>query len=91
MYASNTLLTRMNAGFPGFSGATKLVSKRRNTATTWQLQRKVDMALTDADDGDWLSEDEDIVIPAVTAKPWRVLVVDDEPDIHAVTRLGAEQ
>ncbi len=46
------------------------------------------MALTDADDGDWLSEDEDIAIPAVTAKPWRVLVVDDEPDIHAVTRLA---
>lgn len=46
------------------------------------------MALTDADDDNWLSEDEDIVIPAVTAKPWRVLVVDDEPDIHAVTRLA---
>ncbi|MES2582798.1 MAG: DUF3369 domain-containing protein [Pseudomonadota bacterium] len=46
------------------------------------------MALTDADDGDWLSEDEDTSIPAVAAKPWRVLVVDDEPDIHAVTRLA---
>ncbi len=46
------------------------------------------MGLTDADDGDWLSEDEDPAISVVAAKPWRVLVVDDEPDIHAVTRLA---
>lgn len=46
------------------------------------------MALTDPDDGDWLSEDEDTATAQVAAKPWRVLVVDDEPDIHAVTRLA---
>ena len=46
------------------------------------------MDLTDADDSDWLCEDETIAIPTVAARPWRVLVVDDEPDIHAVTRLA---
>lgn len=41
------------------------------------------------DDDNWLiEEDESPVIPATQQRPWRVLVVDDEPDIHAVTRLA---
>lgn len=43
------------------------------------------------DDDDWLLEDDEP--PASGAKtggerPWRVLVVDDDPDVHAVTRLA---
>jgi response regulator RpfG family c-di-GMP phosphodiesterase len=47
------------------------------------------MALTDTDDGDWLRDEEDeLAVSQIPARPWRVLVVDDEPDIHAVTRLA---
>lgn len=41
------------------------------------------------DDENWLTDDSDApTVPAVAQRPWRVLVVDDEPDIHAVTRLA---
>ncbi|MES2947395.1 MAG: DUF3369 domain-containing protein [Pseudomonadota bacterium] len=46
------------------------------------------MVDTDTDDNDWLAEDDEQAIAQVAVKPWRVLVVDDEPDIHAVTRLA---
>lgn len=46
------------------------------------------MNLPDMDDGDWLREDDETATPQVATKPWRILVVDDEPDIHAVTRLA---
>ncbi len=46
------------------------------------------MAATDTDDDDWLAEDDDAPAAQPHARPWRVLVVDDEPDIHAVTRLA---
>ena len=41
-------------------------------------------------DDDWLIEDGDQPVSTAAGgdiKPWRVLIVDDEPDIHAVTRL----
>ena len=41
-------------------------------------------------DDDWLIEDGDPPPAAASGtdfKPWRILIVDDEPDIHAVTRL----
>lgn len=42
----------------------------------------------DDDDDDWMLDDSDApaVLPPETL-PWRVLIVDDEADIHAVTRL----
>jgi response regulator RpfG family c-di-GMP phosphodiesterase len=41
------------------------------------------------DDDDWLLEDDDAgAASAATARPWRVLVVDDDADVHAVTRLA---
>jgi CheY-like chemotaxis protein len=40
------------------------------------------------DETDWLIEDLDTAQPAAHGQPWRVLVVDDEPDVHAVTRLA---
>ena len=47
------------------------------------------MALTDTDESDWLRDEDDaIAIAQVAARPWRVLVVDDAPDIYAVTRLA---
>ena len=49
------------------------------------------MALTDSDDSNWLTQDDEDNNAAVTqaqARPWRILVVDDEPDIHAVTKLA---
>jgi response regulator RpfG family c-di-GMP phosphodiesterase len=46
------------------------------------------MAPEDANDTDWLTEDDESPVPQLHARPWRVLVVDDEPDIHAVTRLA---
>lgn len=46
------------------------------------------MAQIDTDDNDWLTEDDARAVAQVAARPWRVLVVDDEPDIHAVTRLA---
>ena len=39
-------------------------------------------------DDDWLAEDPVSEQTPQTTKPWRLLVVDDEPDIHAVTRLA---
>jgi response regulator RpfG family c-di-GMP phosphodiesterase len=41
------------------------------------------------DNDDWLIDDtsEGVPVPPSQA-PWRVLVVDDEPDVHAVTRLA---
>lgn len=45
------------------------------------------MTLIENDD-DWLAEDVVDAHPVQTPKPWRLLVVDDEPDIHAVTRLA---
>ena len=39
-------------------------------------------------DDDWLAEDAPSEDSAQPLKPWRLLVVDDEPDIHAVTRLA---
>lgn len=43
---------------------------------------------TTTDNDDWLAEDEAPSVGLTTARPWRILVVDDEPDIHAVTRLA---
>ncbi|MFC0136279.1 hypothetical protein CR105_24970 [Massilia eurypsychrophila] len=47
------------------------------------------------DDDDWLIDDDDAVrsaasaaLAAGTLPPWRVLVVDDDTDVHAVTRLA---
>ncbi len=46
----------------------------------------------DADDNWLLDEDEPVAIPAGLAAPdqrlWRVLIVDDDVDVHAVTRLA---
>jgi response regulator RpfG family c-di-GMP phosphodiesterase len=41
------------------------------------------------DDDDWMDEDEGA--PGETApesRPWRILIVDDEPDIHSVTKMA---
>jgi response regulator RpfG family c-di-GMP phosphodiesterase len=46
------------------------------------------MAANEIDDEDWLTDDADVASTAPAPKPWRLLVVDDEPDIHAVTRLA---
>ena len=41
------------------------------------------------DDDDWLIEDDEVAPSAAgSERPWRVLVVDDDPDVHAVTRLA---
>lgn len=41
------------------------------------------------EDDDWILEDEPEALPLVeAAKPWRILIVDDEADIHTVTRLA---
>ena len=46
---------------------------------------------------DWIIEDEsndksqEQLIPHLNHTPWRLLIVDDEEDIHAVTRLAPEQ
>lgn len=42
----------------------------------------------DPNDTDWLAEDPALPSDPGAAKPWRVLVVDDVPDVHAVTRLA---
>ncbi|MES2759866.1 MAG: DUF3369 domain-containing protein [Pseudomonadota bacterium] len=46
----------------------------------------------DEDDDNWLIDDDDAVVSAnaarATLRPWRVLVVDDDADVHAVTRLA---
>jgi response regulator RpfG family c-di-GMP phosphodiesterase len=49
--------------------------------------------MDDLDDDDWLIEDDDAVQPGASEapalqRPWRVLVVDDDADVHAVTRLA---
>lgn len=46
------------------------------------------MMQDDKDDNHWLAEDDGHAIAPIAARPWRILVVDDEPDIHAVTRLA---
>ncbi len=43
------------------------------------------------DDDDWLLEDDEPpgALPGAGGeRPWRVLIVDDDPDVHAVTRLA---
>ncbi|UTY56809.1 DUF3369 domain-containing protein [Massilia sp. erpn] len=51
-----------------------------------------DTTAAEADDNWLLEEDEDDVAPANLAAPdqrsWRVLIVDDDQDVHAVTRLA---
>jgi response regulator RpfG family c-di-GMP phosphodiesterase len=46
--------------------------------------------MDDADDDNWLLDDDDDpgAPPAALLRPWRVLVVDDDADVHAVTRLA---
>jgi response regulator RpfG family c-di-GMP phosphodiesterase len=47
--------------------------------------------MDDQDDDDWLIDDDDVQTGArsqATPRPWRVLVVDDDADVHAVTRLA---
>ncbi|MBK9348381.1 MAG: DUF3369 domain-containing protein [Burkholderiales bacterium] len=39
-------------------------------------------------DDEWLNEDQPSAAVPQAQRPWRLLVVDDEPDIHAVTRLA---
>ena len=45
-----------------------------------------------ADDDDWLLEDESSSVPETLApldqRVWRILIVDDDADVHAVTRLA---
>lgn len=38
------------------------------------------------DDADWLLVDEDV--PAAPAASWKILIVDDEPEVHSITRLA---
>lgn len=43
------------------------------------------------DDDNWLIDDDEVLPMATDSaalRPWRVLVVDDDPDVHAVTRLA---
>jgi response regulator RpfG family c-di-GMP phosphodiesterase len=48
--------------------------------------------MDDPDEDDWLLDDDDETAPGTAAaamqRPWRVLVVDDDADVHAVTRLA---
>ncbi|MDL2356680.1 MAG: DUF3369 domain-containing protein [Pseudomonadota bacterium] len=46
--------------------------------------------MDDVDDDDWLLEDDAVAPGAAQAwqRPWRVLIVDDDADVHAVTRLA---
>ncbi len=47
--------------------------------------------MDDLDDDDWLIDDDDAPVAnhaAPLQRPWRVLVVDDDADVHAVTRLA---
>ena len=49
--------------------------------------------MEDLDDDDWLIDDDDVAGPGAAPgqaaqRPWRVLVVDDDADVHAVTRLA---
>lgn len=39
-------------------------------------------------DDDWLIDDSEEPVPAPPGVPWRLLVVDDEPDVHRVTQLA---
>lgn len=42
-----------------------------------------------ANDDDWLLEDDEPLSAVDSSRgPWRILIVDDEPDIHAVTRMA---
>jgi len=40
------------------------------------------------EEDDWLTEDSEEPTSAAPAVPWRLLIVDDEPDVHKVTRLA---
>lgn len=40
------------------------------------------------DENNWFAAEESIVKPHPATSRWRVLIVDDEPDVHAVTRLA---
>ena len=43
---------------------------------------------TDTDDMNWMVDDSsDLVVPVQDVLPWRIMIVDDDTDIHAVTRL----
>lgn len=42
----------------------------------------------DSGNDDWIAEVEVGTNGTTACRPWRILVVDDEPDIHAVTRLA---
>ncbi len=46
-----------------------------------------------SDDDNWLIDDDplDAIVEQTSAAPWRILVVDDEPDIHVVTRRALEK
>lgn len=46
------------------------------------------MDQSDSNNDDWLADDDEPIVGQHAARPWRILVVDDEPDIHAVTRLA---
>ena len=43
---------------------------------------------TESSDTEWLAEDSEQGTDPTALKPWRVLVVDDVADVHAVTRLA---
>ena len=43
---------------------------------------------TESSDTEWLAEDSEQGNDPTALKPWRVLVVDDVADVHAVTRLA---
>lgn len=45
------------------------------------------------DDDDWMVDDDDVAAATLASaspemRPWRVLIVDDEPDIHSVTKMA---
>ena len=54
-----------------------------------------DSAAKGADDPDWLVDEPlgraDAVAEAPTAAPWRVLIVDDDVDVHVVTKFALSQ
>mgnify|MGYP003971657193 FL=1 len=49
----------------------------------------IDMNLFD--DDELLFEEEDEVIESKNDKKWKILIVDDEPEIHSVTTLALSE
>lgn len=65
-----------------------LTRRQRSSRLILIMTRDEGLGMSEALDDNWLIDDEPEAPHSSTQEPWKILIADDEPDVHSVTRLA---